>query len=89
LILSDLDRLREIAKSAGKFQIIYAGKAHPNDGRRKRTHQENFQSQKSSQESVHTVFLDTTTWKSAKITAGVDLWLNTPQFLSKPRAPAA
>src|SRR6476660_1266793 len=31
LILSDLDRLRQIAKNAGHFQIIYAGKAHPND----------------------------------------------------------
>lgn len=27
LLLSDLDRLREIAKSAGRFHIIYAGKA--------------------------------------------------------------
>ena len=32
LILSDLDRLRQIAKNAGHFQIIYAGKAHPTDG---------------------------------------------------------
>ena len=31
LILSDLDRLRQIAKDAGPFQIIFAGKAHPND----------------------------------------------------------
>jgi len=27
LILSDLDRLRQIAKNAGPFQIVYAGKA--------------------------------------------------------------
>src|ERR1700692_3200027 len=32
LLLSDLDRLRQIAAHAGKFQIVYAGKAHPNDG---------------------------------------------------------
>src|SRR5215470_1773257 len=31
LILSDLDRLREIAKTAGKFQIVFAGKAHHRD----------------------------------------------------------
>src|SRR5204862_7908763 len=31
LILADLDRLREIAKNSGHFQIIYAVKAHPND----------------------------------------------------------
>src|SRR6267143_2375678 len=29
LILSDLDRLREIYKNAGKYQIVFAGKAHP------------------------------------------------------------
>ena len=31
LLLRDLDRLKEIASSAGAFQIIYAGKAHPQD----------------------------------------------------------
>ncbi|MCC6426803.1 MAG: alpha-glucan family phosphorylase [Phycisphaerales bacterium] len=32
MLISDPDRLRRIAKSAGRIQVIYAGKAHPHDG---------------------------------------------------------
>jgi starch phosphorylase len=81
LILSDLDRLREIAKSAGKFQIIYAGKAHPNDGGGKELIKKIFKAKKALKKAVHTVFLDNYNMEvGGKITAGVDLWLNTPQF---------
>jgi starch phosphorylase len=81
LILSDLDRLREIAKSAGKFQIIYAGKAHPNDGGGKDLIKKIFKAKKALKKAVHTVFLDNYNMEvGGKITAGVDLWLNTPQF---------
>ena len=31
LLFSDLERLKAIAKNAGAFQLIYGGKAHPND----------------------------------------------------------
>ncbi len=31
LILRDFDRLKQIASSAGPFQIVYGGKAHPQD----------------------------------------------------------
>ena len=81
LILSDLDRLREIAKDAGKFQIIYAGKAHPNDGGGKELIKKIFKAKKALKKAVHTVFLDNYNMEvGGKITAGVDLWLNTPQF---------
>jgi starch phosphorylase len=81
LILSDLDRLRAIAKSAGKFQIIYAGKAHPNDGGGKELIKKIFRAKKALKKAVHTVFLDNYNMEvGGKITAGVDLWLNTPQF---------
>jgi len=81
LILSDLDRLREIAKAAGKFQIIYAGKAHPNDGGGKELIKKIFKAKKALKKAVHTVFLDNYNMEvGGKITAGVDLWLNTPQF---------
>ena len=81
LILSDLDRLREIAKSAGKFQIIYAGKAHPNDGGGKELIKKIFKAKKALKKAVHTVFLDNYNMEvGGKITAGVDVWLNTPQF---------
>ena len=31
LLFHDLQRLESIAGKSGKFQILYAGKAHPND----------------------------------------------------------
>src|SRR5262249_9097396 len=58
LILSDLDRLREIAKNAGKFQIVFAGKAHPNDGGGKEIIRKIFKAKKALKKTVQTVFLD-------------------------------
>jgi starch phosphorylase len=81
LILSDLDRLREIAKAGGKFQIVYAGKAHPNDGGGKELIRKIFRAKKALKKTVQVVFLDNYNMEvGGKITAGVDLWLNTPQF---------
>ncbi|HKN76072.1 MAG TPA: alpha-glucan family phosphorylase [Candidatus Acidoferrum sp.] len=81
LILSDLDRLRQIAKNAGHFQIIYAGKAHPNDGGGKDIIRRIFHAKKALRKAVPVVFLDEYNLDlGGKITAGVDLWLNTPQF---------
>ncbi len=81
LILADLDRLREISKNAGQFQIIYAGKAHPNDGGGKDIIRRIFQAKKALRKTVPVVFLDDYNLDlGGKITSGVDLWLNTPQF---------
>jgi starch phosphorylase len=81
LILADLNRLRQIAKNAGLFQIIYAGKAHPNDGGGKDIIRHIFQAKKALRKTVPVVFLDDYNLDlGGKITSGVDLWLNTPQF---------
>ena len=81
LILSDLDRLRQIAKNAGHFQIIYAGKAHPNDGGGKDIIRHIFHAKKALRKSIPVVFLDEYNLElGGKMTSGVDLWLNTPQF---------
>jgi starch phosphorylase len=81
LILSDLDRLRQIAKNAGQFQIIYAGKAHPNDGGGKDIIRRVFHAKKALRKAVPVVFLDEYNLDlGGKMTSGVDLWLNTPQF---------
>ncbi len=78
LILADLDRLRQIAKNAGAFQIIYAGKAHPNDGGGKDIIRHIFQAKKALRKAVPIVFLDDYNLDlGGKITSGVDLWLNT------------
>jgi len=81
LILSDLDRLRQIAKNAGQFQIIYGGKAHPNDGGGKDIIRRIFHAKKALRKMVPIVFLDEYNLElGGKMTSGVDLWLNTPQF---------
>jgi starch phosphorylase len=81
LILSDLDRLRQIAKGGGKFQIVYAGKAHPHDAGGKDIIRHIFAAKKALKKAVTIVFLDEYNMEvGGKITAGVDLWLNTPQF---------
>ena len=81
LILSDLDRLRQIAKNAGKFQIVYAGKAHPHDAGGKDIIRHIFAAKKALKKAVTIVFLDEYNMEvGGKITSGVDLWLNTPQF---------
>ena len=81
LILSDLDRLRLIAKNAGKFQIVYAGKAHPHDNTGKDIIRRIYQAKKALRKVVPIVFLDNYNMEvGGQITAGVDLWLNTPQY---------
>jgi glycogen phosphorylase len=81
LILSDLDRMREIAKIAGKFQIVFAGKAHPKDGGGKELIRKVFRAKRALKKAVQVVFLDNYNMEvGLKITAGADLWLNTPQF---------
>jgi starch phosphorylase len=81
LILSDLDRLREIAKNAGQFQIVFAGKAHPNDGGGKDIIRRIFKAKKALRKNIPVVFLDDYNLDlGGKVTSGVDLWLNTPQF---------
>ena len=81
LILADLDRLREIAKNSGHFQIIYAGKAHPNDTGGKDIIRRIFHAKKALRKAVPVVFLDDYNLElGGRITSGVDVWLNTPQF---------
>jgi len=81
LILSDLDRLRQISKNAGPFQIVYAGKAHPRDGGGKEIIKKFFKAKKALKKAVTIVFLDDYDLHlGGKVTAGGDLWLNTPQY---------
>jgi glycogen phosphorylase len=81
LILSDLDRLRQIAKSVGSFQIVFAGKAHPKDGGGKEIIKRIFKAKKALKKTVSIVFLDDYNMDlGGKLTSGGDLWLNTPQY---------
>ena len=81
LILRDLDRLRQIAKNAGAFQIVFAGKAHPHDGGGKEIIKRIFKAKKALKKNVSIVFLDEYNLDlGGKLTSGCDLWLNTPQY---------
>jgi glycogen phosphorylase len=81
LILSDLDRLRHIAKSVGNFQIVFAGKAHPKDAGGKDIIRRIFKAKKALKKNVSIVFLDNYNMDvGGKLTSGGDLWLNTPQY---------
>jgi starch phosphorylase len=80
LLLADLERLKQIARAAGAFQVVYAGKAHPQDHEGKELIRRVFQARNALRPSVKVAYLENYDLGLAKrITAGVDVWLNTPQ----------
>ena len=80
LLFSDLNRLKDIASKAGPFQIVYAGKAHPQDQSGKELIKRIFQAIQSLRDKIKVVYLDNYDLELGKIlTSGVDVWLNTPQ----------
>ncbi|MBI3418414.1 MAG: alpha-glucan family phosphorylase [Verrucomicrobia bacterium] len=80
LLVRDLGRLRDIAAKAGKLQVIYAGKAHPNDSEGKEFIQRIVQVRDALKPAIPIVYLENYDMEMAKLlTAGVDVWLNTPQ----------
>ncbi len=80
LMLADVERLRGIARSAGKFQVVYAGKSHPNDGRGKEIIREIYDKAAKLAGDVTIVFLsDYDIEVSKKLVSGADVWLNNPR----------
>jgi starch phosphorylase len=80
LIFRDPARLRTIAAQAGPFQIVFAGKAHPQDEPGKELIRHIFAAGKQLEPKVRIVYLPNYDIDVAKIMIpGVDLWLNTPQ----------
>ena len=80
LLFQDIARLKSISSSAGPFQIIYAGKAHPQDQGGKELIQRIFQFKESLKDNIKVAYLENYDLELGKtITSGVDLWLNTPQ----------
>lgn len=79
LLLRDVRRLREIAGRWGALQIVFAGKAHPRDVEGKRMIEAVFRQQDSLLPHVRIAFLPGYDMRlGAMMTAGSDLWLNTP-----------
>jgi starch phosphorylase len=77
LIFSDPERLMKIGK--GKLQIIFAGKAHPNDGDGKEIIRQLVSQSNRFFGDVKIIYLENyNMWLGKLITSGVDVWLNTP-----------
>ena len=81
LLFSDPERLIDIATKAGGLQILYAGKAHPQDEPGKRLIQGVVEeAAKLSSDVLRIVYLENYDWGlGAALTAGVDVWVNTPK----------
>jgi starch phosphorylase len=80
LLISDAQRLMSLAEKAGSIQIIYAGKAHPKDASGKDTIKRIFSAMKNIQGKVKMAYIHNYDIAIGKLmTAGVDLWLNTPR----------
>jgi starch phosphorylase len=80
LLFRDLDRLRGISAKAGRLQIIYAGKAHPQDQEGKHLIQRIFQARDALKNDIRVCYLPNYDMDLARhLLAGVDVWLNTPQ----------
>ncbi len=81
LLFTDPKRLAEIATKAGGLQILYAGKAHPQDDPGKSLIQQVVSdAARLSNEMLRIIYLENYDWKlGALLTAGVDVWVNTPR----------
>ncbi len=80
LIFADLERLRAIAATTGPFQLVYSGKAHPQDLPGKELIKRIFQFQQALKNEVRIAYLENYDMNLAKLlVSGADLWLNTPQ----------
>ena len=78
LIFSDLNRLRDINKTR-PIQFVFAGKAHLRDTNGKDLIKEIFWYKNELKDALKVVYLENYNMQiAAKLTAGVDVWLNTP-----------
>ena len=81
LMFTNPERLQQIAEAAGGLQIVYAGKAHPQDEPGKAIVQKVVENAaKYSNGMLHVVYLEDYAWDlGALLTAGVDVWINNPR----------
>ena len=80
LLFTDIERLKSISMKAGAFQVIYAGKAHPQDESGKELIKRLFERKESLKKVMKIAYLENYDLELGKMmTSGVDVWLNTPQ----------
>jgi len=80
LIFDEPERLRQIARDNGRLQLVFAGKAHPQDDAGKQLIQRIVRTGRSLSPEIPVAYLPNYDMHlAALMTAGVDVWLNTPQ----------
>jgi starch phosphorylase len=80
LLFADMDRLKEISAKSGDLQIIYSGKAHPQDTPGKELIQRIYRAKEALRSKIKIAYLENYSMEMGRMmTAGVDVWLNTPQ----------
>ncbi|MBN2251719.1 MAG: alpha-glucan family phosphorylase [Candidatus Altiarchaeota archaeon] len=80
LIFSDIKRLKGIAKTGEGIQLIFSGKAHPEDAKGKTLIKELIKNKKELEGTIKTAFIqDYGIGIAKRLVSGVDLWLNTPK----------
>jgi len=77
LLFRDISRLERIG--TGKIQLVYAGKAHPQDEAGKKLIQNIYRYKELLKDKIKIVYLKNYNMETAlKIVSGVDIWMNTP-----------
>jgi len=77
-VFSDVTRLREINKNH-PLQFVFSGKAHPKDTSGKDAIKQIFWHKEELKDAIKIVYLENYDMNiAAKLTSGVDVWLNTP-----------
>jgi glycogen phosphorylase len=79
-LVSQPERLLEVARKGGGLQVLYAGKAHPRDEKGKELIQRVVQAGRALGDEVPLVYLEDYDMElGGLLTAGADLWLNQPR----------
>ena len=77
LIFKEPEKLIDLG--AGKIQLVFSGKAHPNDKEGKELISGIIQNAKDFEGEIKIIYLENyNMWLGKLITSGVDVWLNTP-----------
>jgi starch phosphorylase len=80
MLFRNPEQLKAIARSVGPLQVIYGGKAHPNDNGGKDLIRRIFQAADVLKDAIKVVYVPNYDWTWAPLlSSGVDLWLNTPK----------
>ena len=80
LVFTDVPRIVQIARTAGRLQFVFAGKAHPQDEGGKQLIEHIVAVSRQMEHEIPVVYLENYDLELAKLmVAGVDVWLNTPQ----------